>query len=110
MPRAGRSDAIEALARVLDPEAAYSPSHSDLHQSVQAVEEGESHRSQPAAGSEAASPEPTEPLRASTAEVEVILPDLAPEIEQLVDGYLQPVDATGMGSGLLGKVWCTSVP
>ncbi|MGW0569887.1 hypothetical protein [Streptomyces tauricus] len=97
VPRAGRSDVIEALARVLDPEAAHGPALSDLHQSTP-PEEDESHRSQPAAGSEAASPEPAEPLRASTAEVEVTLSDLDPEIEQLVDGYLQPLDATGMAS------------
>ncbi|MFF5962761.1 hypothetical protein ACFY64_03235 [Streptomyces collinus] len=98
VPRAGRSDVIEALARVLDPEAAHSSSLSDLHQTAPVEEVGEDQSSQSEAGSEAASPESAEPLRASTAEVEVTLSDLDPEIEQLVDGYLQPLDETGMAS------------
>ncbi len=98
IPRAGRSDLIEALARVLDPEAAHGPSLSDLHQTAPVEGEGEDQSSQSEAGSEVASPESAEPLRASTAEVEVTLSDLDPEIEQLVDGYLQPLDATGMAS------------
>ncbi|CAM5364212.1 hypothetical protein [Streptomyces viridochromogenes] len=98
VPRAGRSDVIEALARVLDPEAAHSSSLSDLHQTAPVEEAGEDQSSQSEAGSEAGSPESAEPLRASTAEVEVTLSDLDPEIEQLVDGYLQPLDETGMAS------------
>ncbi|MCX4578925.1 hypothetical protein OHB41_38225 [Streptomyces sp. NBC_01571] len=98
VPRAGRSDVIEALARVLDPEAAHGSSLSDLHQTAPVEEEGEDQSSQSEAGSEAAPPEPAEPLQASTAEVEVTLSDLDPEIEQLVDGYLQPLDETGMAS------------
>ncbi|MCX5173827.1 MULTISPECIES: Rossmann-fold NAD(P)-binding domain-containing protein [Streptomyces] len=98
VPRAGRSDVIEALARVLDPEAAHGPSLSDLHQTAPVEGDGEDQTSQFEAGSEAASPESAAPVRASTAEVEVTLSDLDPEIEQLVDGYLQPLDATGMAS------------
>jgi hypothetical protein len=99
VPRAGRSDIIEALARVLDPEAAHAASQSDIHQSVRADGGGENEASQPEAGPElAALSASSEPLRASAAEVEVTLSDLDPEIEQLVDGYLQPLDATGMAS------------
>lgn len=98
VPRAGRSDVIEALARVLDPEAARAPSLSDLHQSVPAEGEEEGHSAEPVVASKAIPPQLTEPLRASMAEVEVTLSDLDPEIEQLVDGYLQPLDATGSAS------------
>ncbi|MZE76245.1 hypothetical protein [Streptomyces xinghaiensis] len=41
VPRAGRSDVIEALARVLDPEAAHGSSLSDLHQTAPVEGEGE---------------------------------------------------------------------
>ncbi|MEW2582979.1 hypothetical protein [Streptomyces virginiae] len=98
VPRSGRSDAIEALVRVLDPGAAHPPSLSDLHQSVPAAGEREDSNPGSEDDSEAASPEPTEPLRASVAEVEVTLSDLDPEIEQLVDGYLEPLDVMGMAS------------
>ncbi|MEU9089749.1 hypothetical protein [Streptomyces sp. NPDC048428] len=98
VPRAGRSDVIEALVRVLDPEAAHAPSLLDLHRSVPVEGKDEGNSAQPLVGSEAIPPEPVEPLRTSTAEVEVTLSDLDPEIEQLVDGYLQPLDATGIAS------------
>ncbi|MEU9213393.1 hypothetical protein AB0D27_37170 [Streptomyces sp. NPDC048415] len=100
VPRAGRSDVIEALARVLDPDAARTPALSDLHQSVPVagVGEGEGQSSPSGEGSEEVLPESAQSPRASTAEVEVTLSDLDPEAEQLVDGYLQPLDASGSAS------------
>ncbi|CAM5447267.1 hypothetical protein SHIRM173S_00327 [Streptomyces hirsutus] len=98
VPRAGRSDVIEALARVLAPDAAHAPSLSDLHQSVPVEGEGEGESSQSGDGLEGALFESAESLRVSTAEVEVTLSDLDPEVEQLVDGHLQPLDAWGSAS------------
>ncbi|MGQ4482630.1 hypothetical protein [Streptomyces sp. SAS_276] len=98
VPRAGRSDVIEALARVLDPDAAHGPALSDLHQGASAEGENEGQSSPSSDGSEGAQPEPSESPRVSTAEVEVTLSDLDPEIEQLVDGHLQPLDASGSAS------------
>ncbi|MGP3732994.1 hypothetical protein ACTWJ9_07200 [Streptomyces sp. GDS52] len=98
VPRAGRSDVIEALARVLDPDAAHAPSLSDLHQSVPVEGEGEGESSQSGDGLEGALFESAESLWVSTAEVEVTLSDLDPEVEQLVDGHLQPLDAWGSAS------------
>jgi len=99
VPRAGRSDIVEALARVLDPDAAQSPRLSDLHQGThapQAVSPGENCQPQQArSDSDGLQPETKTLARADVAEVEVTLADLDPEIEQLVDGHLQPLDPSG---------------
>lgn len=60
--------------------------------------EGEGEGSQSGDGPEGAQSESAESPRVSTAEVEVTLTDLDPEVEQLVDGHLQPLDASGSAS------------
>ncbi|MEV0530888.1 hypothetical protein [Kitasatospora sp. NPDC050463] len=99
VPRAGRSDIVEALARVLDPDAAQSPRLSDLHQELPAEQADAPQDDELELGDDSGSglaPCETEPLaRADFAEVEVTLTDLDPAIEQLVDGHLQPLDPSG---------------
>ncbi|MFF2352673.1 hypothetical protein ACFVVL_23150 [Kitasatospora sp. NPDC058115] len=100
VPRAGRSDIVEALARVLDPDAAQSPRLSDLHQEPPAAAQADASDDDELAleddGDSGVAPCETEPFaRADFAEVEVTLTDLDPAIEQLVDGHLQPLDPSG---------------
>jgi len=111
VPRAGRSDIIAALARLLDPAfIRMQPALDDLRRyprptsptetSGQAVAEEDSHT--PVAGeansssglsSDVDGTTVGEPEVASHAEVEVTLVDLEPELEQLCDGFLEPLDA-----------------
>lgn len=107
VPRAGRSDIILALARLLDPAfIRVQPSLADIRQ----------HRSPfatsglpgPAAGSTpvpSTEGQPATPGAAVTpaaghtaaayGEVEATLVDLEPELEQLCDGFLEPLDEDG---------------
>jgi hypothetical protein len=82
VPRSGRTDIIAALVRVLDPDTARSPSVTDLRQHVEAPASGEA-------------PVTT---RAKFAEIEVTLSDLDPDIQQLFDGCLEPLDPSGSAS------------
>ncbi|MEU3642922.1 hypothetical protein AB0E59_06005 [Lentzea sp. NPDC034063] len=82
VPRAGRSDVIAALVRVLDPDTARSPSVADLRQHVEAPVPGESQVT----------------TRAEVAEIEVTLSDLDPDAQQLFDGCLEPLDLSGAAS------------
>jgi len=75
VPRSGRSDIVAALSRLLDPASVrVQPSPTDLHQ---APVDGEGD-SDPRYG-----------------EVEVTLVGLDEELEQLCDGYLEPIDDDG---------------
>lgn len=89
VPRAGRTDIITALARVLDPHAARNPLLSDLHQKCRAPDAGENR---------ASNTPPVVPTRVECAEVEVTLTDFDPDIQQLFDGYLEPLDPSGQAS------------
>lgn len=113
VPRAGRSDVLAALVRVLDPDSVrVHPVIADIRQyagqrlaaASQRVEDGQSDASalQPAeskSGSDV-DPEPDHPKAqlAEFAEVEVTLVDLQPELEQLFDGFLEPQDSEGQAS------------
>lgn len=111
VPRSGRSDVIAALMRLLDP--AYirvQPSLTDIrrHRSGAATtadtasapnDSGapvERPEDQPGAGAQEAGPvgrtAVDEPDLAPYAEVEVTLVDLDAELEQLCDGFLEPLD------------------
>ncbi|WP_329522174.1 hypothetical protein [Spirillospora sp. NBC_01491] len=95
VPRAGRTDIIEALARVLDPDAARSASLTDLHPDVtESVDGTEAHDD---AAENAADPITATPL-VHVAEIEVTLTDLDPDVEQLVEGALEPLDPSGAAS------------
>lgn len=89
VPRAGRTDIITALARVLDPHAARNPALSDLHQQCPAPGAGENR---------ASSTPPVGTTRVECAEVEVTLTDFDPDVQQLFDGYLEPLDPSGQVS------------
>lgn len=117
VPRAGRSDIIAALSRLLDP---YSirrhPTLTDIRQFVvpaqpntldtdrvnpSSVREPQEPAAADAAGDDAVS-EPdshasggARPVYADYAEVEVTLVDLDGELEQLCDGFLEPLQADG---------------
>lgn len=110
VPRAGRSDIILALSRLLDPASTrLPPALSDIRQQpgVETVVDGE-----------AAAPEATEGVPAGVAqvivepavgedsavgwtapaqlaEVEVTMVELDAELEQLCDGFLEPLNADG---------------
>jgi len=101
VPRAGRTDIITALARVLDPDAARTPLVSDLHQQPhKPAESGAEVRADTAARTEDASTTaaPQTVTRAEYAEVEVTLTDFDPEVQQLFDGSLEPLDPSGQAS------------
>lgn len=130
VPRAGRTDLITALARVLDPDAGRGPALSDLHQrpvipdgddSVSAdagatVAEGQAQAvaEAPAAnvvgtddaaekgtsGSNGAAPQaPSAVLqRVQAAQIEVTLADFDPDVQQLLDGVLEPLEDSGCAS------------
>jgi hypothetical protein len=80
VPRAGRSDVIAALVRVLDVSAARSASLSDLRQYEVEGDHG------------------LTTARTAVAEIEATLSDLDPDIQQLFDGFLEPLDASGAAS------------
>lgn len=100
VPRAGRTDIIAALARVLDPTAPRTARLSDLHQRL--------HRPNPSAQADAEAPacaedtaaDPRHPVahRTEFAQIEVTLADLDPDVQQLFDGLLEPLDAVGCAS------------
>lgn len=84
VPRSGRSDIITALRRVLDPDSG-GGRPSDIHQRLTAPEGQEL----------ACAPVEGVPYRAQFAEVEVTLTDFDPEVQQLFDGVLEPLDPDG---------------
>jgi putative ATP-dependent endonuclease of OLD family len=111
VPRAGRSDIIVALTRCLDPASTRAqPLFTDIHQrvSLAPTEATPAEQGEPlAAGTKRDGPDPSEEEAAKAeealeggsgatfAEVVVTLVDLEPEVEQLCDGYLEPLDADG---------------
>ena len=101
VPRAGRSDVVAAIARVLDSDPK-GPRMTDLHQEVGGASfpgtAATGQAAEPTAGdANRSSSHPTG--RADRAEVEVTLTDLDPELEQLFDGFLEPLDPSGEASG-----------
>src|SRR5258706_7343071 len=90
VPRSGGSDIVAALRRVLDPESSRARP-SDLHQRVIVAETPQEQASTDAQVESA-------PIRAHFAEVEVTLTDLDPEVQQLFDGFLEPMDPDGQAS------------
>ena len=95
IPRAGRTDTTEALARVLVPDAARNASLTDLHQETSvSADDTEAHDA--ASGSTGGLS--AVPCRVETAEIEVTLTDLDPEVEQMVHGALEPLDPSGAAS------------
>jgi hypothetical protein len=89
VPRAGRTDIITALTRVLDPHATRNTLLSDLHRECPAPSAGESCTS---------NTPPVGTGRVERAEVEVTLTDFDPDVQQLFDGYLEPLDLSGQVS------------
>jgi hypothetical protein len=100
VPRAGRTDIITALARVLDPDTARSPLLSDLRQQARRPDEsGEADQNAAVrAGDAAKTAAPADISRVEYAEVEVTLTDFDPEVQQLFDGSLEPLDPSGHAS------------
>lgn len=130
VPRAGRTDLITALARVLDPDAARGAALSDLHQRPiipdgadpaaaeagddVAEEQAEAVVEAPAAdvacagvaaeedafGDSGATPQapPAVLQRVEAAQVEVTLTDFDPDVQQLLDGVLEPLEDSGCAS------------
>jgi putative ATP-dependent endonuclease of OLD family len=111
-PRAGRTDLVLALTRVLDPRSTRAqPSIADIHQQVlqqtnQASTEGasesggteavkQSTADVPAAESPAVEGSSAFVTHADFGEVEVTLADLDVDLEQEVDGALEPLLADG---------------
>jgi hypothetical protein len=100
VPRAGRSDIIAAIARVLDPESK-GPRMTDLYQEVTGVPAAGNASAGPAAeptAGDAVPPLPRMAVRVDCAEIEVTLTDLDPEPEHLFDGFLEPLDQSGVAS------------
>lgn len=86
VPRAGRSDIVAALTRLLDPASIrLQPSLSDIRRRVAPASSAPA-----AAGTPAITHQPEQ-----YAEVEVTLADLDSELEQLCDGSLEPLDVNG---------------
>lgn len=130
VPRAGRTDLLTALARVLDPDAGRGAVLSDLHQrqacpgsndSMQAEAPGHPAEDQRASSGDAWVTEPstasggaedggpqdstqTEEApaavvqRVEAAHIEVTLSDFDPNVQQLLDGVLEPLDPSGCAS------------
>lgn len=100
IPRAGRTDIIEALARVLDPDAARGAALTDLYQESASEAEEVEAAAAPEVDEESAFPSDFSPVaRVDAAEVEVTLTDLDPDVQQLVaDGALEPLDPSGAAS------------
>ncbi|MFF4879329.1 hypothetical protein [Micromonospora sp. NPDC000668] len=94
VPRSGRSDIIAALSRVLDPEASRGPALTDLWQGMLSVPTVTG-TSSPASVADPGQVAGTGVQRAHTAEIEVTLTGLDPDVQQLFDGFLEPVDAEG---------------
>lgn len=111
-PRAGRTDLVSALTRVLDPRSTRAqPSIADIHQQVtqqsnQASTQGatESGSTEAAAQAPAEGPAAESPVaegsvalvtHADFGEIEVTLADLDADLEQEADGALEPLLADG---------------
>jgi putative ATP-dependent endonuclease of OLD family len=103
-PRAGRTDLIAALTRVLDPRSTrLSPNMSDIHQhlasEVQAATFADAGSvPETAQGADASAGAATMSMsieRAAFAEVELTLRELGSDIEQEVPGVLEPTTADG---------------
>ncbi|MFJ2008084.1 hypothetical protein [Streptomyces chartreusis] len=94
VPRAGRSDIVAALARVLDPDASRGAAITDLfHRARVGSDEGEE--------ASVADGEQTGGVVSAAvqyAEVEVTLTDFDADVQQLVDGFLEPLDPLGCAS------------
>ncbi len=118
VPRAGRSDIMAALTRVLDPDSGRGAALTDLFDrpghvgnsdaegtaDVEQAEAADSVASDSGSGFAAApdqAPE-EEPVVESPAlrcaEVEVTLTDFDADVQQLVDGFLEPLDPSGCAS------------
>lgn len=97
VPRAGRSDIIAAIARVLDP-AAKGARVTDLYQHVidRTVDAAADSETELTDADMATAAEVV--VRAEWAEIEVTLTDLDPEVEQHFDGFLEPLDPSGAAS------------
>lgn len=130
VPRAGRTDLITAIARVLDPDAARGAALSDLHQrpvipdgadaapaeAGADVAEGQAEAvvevpatdvvgpgdaaEEDASGDNGAAPQAPSavPQRVEAAQVEVTLTDFDPDVQQLLDGVLEPLEDSGCAS------------
>ncbi len=130
VPRAGRTDLITALARVLDPDATRSAALSDLHQRPVLLDDIDSAPAETGDGvaevqTEAATEEPATDTvgtddaaaedasgdndttqnpppavlqQVEAAHVEVTLTDLDPDVQQLLDGVLEPLEDSGCAS------------
>lgn len=100
VPRAGRTDLISALSRVLLPESARTTAAlSDLWQgavphSQTADVSGQDSTDKPAAEGHPPAEAPV-PASSTFANIEVTLTDLDPEIEQLFEGFLEAADPEG---------------
>lgn len=111
-PRAGRTDLVLALTRVLDPRSTRAqPSIADIHQQV--LQQTDKASTKGTAGSDASEPVEQAPAAGPAAEhpavdmpaalvkhadfgeVEVTLADLDVDLEQEVDGALEPLLADG---------------
>lgn len=109
VPRGGRTDIVAALTRCLDPESMRAqPLLTDIHQrkgpkAVVAAGEADDGRSSVASEEEfqKLGDDETPPdggvvtARGTFAEISVTLAELDPEVEQLCDGYLEPLDGEG---------------
>ncbi|WUI03916.1 hypothetical protein OHR68_19645 [Spirillospora sp. NBC_00431] len=80
---------------MLDPDAARSASLTDLHQDVTESADGDGAHDETEENT--ADPITATPLL-RVAEIEVTLTDLDPDVEQLVDGALEPLDPSGAAS------------
>jgi putative ATP-dependent endonuclease of OLD family len=118
VPRAGRSDLLAALVRVIDPSSIrVQPSLADIRQTVTGSTlkklDGPTVRERRPAGASVAggsgldepqsaaggdTGDPANARRTEVAGIEVTLVDLDPELEQLCDGYLEPQDSKGQAS------------
>lgn len=99
--RAGRTDIITALIRVLDPDASRGPFITDLHQYVppedpddEQVESDTSTSAAPALHASVSALR-SQIVRVPSANIEVTLTDLDPGVQQLFDQYLEPLDPSG---------------
>jgi putative ATP-dependent endonuclease of OLD family len=110
VPRAGRSDVIAALSRLLDPALIrVQPSLTDLRRESRTTSEPTSGNGVTAAAqpksdtvSDSATSSPIDGVNAvdesevaAFAEVEATLVELDQELEQLCDGFLEPLDSEG---------------
>lgn len=101
VPRAGRSDIIAALRRVLDPASARTqPALTDIRQERAPASQAPRDDDDPSCSSRTDLPENAPPgrpavVRAAFASIEVTLAGLDPQVHQLCDGYLEPLAADG---------------